>query len=257
VWTHGGAWLGGSKDEIGGYLRMIAGAGFTVVGVRYSLAPEATYPTPIRQLMAALRYLSENADRLHVDKGRLILAGDSAGAQISAQLAAMVTSPTYAYQVGVEPTIEPEQLSGVALCCGIFDLSSLSDNPEFRSFQTTVGWSYSGTRDFRNNHYFVTTVSVASFVTEDFPRTFITVGNADPLAPQSTALASILESKGVNVETLFFPKDHQPPLSHEYQFDLSLDDGRAALQRLIDFFARCTADRNAVSKGDGSSKPPS
>jgi acetyl esterase/lipase len=43
VWTHGGAWLGGSKDAISGYLRMIAGAGFTVVRVRYSLAPEANY----------------------------------------------------------------------------------------------------------------------------------------------------------------------------------------------------------------------
>ena len=38
VWTHGGGWVGGGKEEIRDYLRMIAAAGFTVVGVNYALA---------------------------------------------------------------------------------------------------------------------------------------------------------------------------------------------------------------------------
>ena len=35
VWVHGGAFVGGSKDEIGGYLRMIAGGGAHPSGGRY------------------------------------------------------------------------------------------------------------------------------------------------------------------------------------------------------------------------------
>jgi acetyl esterase/lipase len=66
VWTHGGAFVGGSKDEIGDYLRMIAVSGLTVVGVEYSRAPAARYPTPVRQVMAALRHLQANPDRLHI-----------------------------------------------------------------------------------------------------------------------------------------------------------------------------------------------
>jgi hypothetical protein len=37
------------------------------------------------------------------------------------------------------------------------------------------------------------------------------------------------------VETLFYEPSHQPPLSHEYQFDLALADGRTALERIIGF----------------------
>ena len=242
VWTHGGAFVGGSKDELAGWFRTLAHAGVTVVAPRYSLAPEARYPTPVRQLMAALRHLQANADRLHVDPARLVLAGDSAGAQISAQVAALVTNPSYAELVGVAPAIAPEQLRGAALCCGIYDLSGLSEAPELQSFLTTCGWSYSGTRDFRHDERFITAVSVARHLTAAFPPTFLTAGNADPLLPQSRALATTLQARGVAVETLFYPDDHQPPLPHEYQFDLDLADGRAALRRLNRFFRRCTRD---------------
>jgi acetyl esterase/lipase len=240
VWTHGGAFIGGTKEEISGYLRMIAAAGFTVVAVRYTLAPEARYPTPVRQVLAALRHLEHDAERLHVDPERFVLVGDSAGAQISAQVAAVVTNPDLSKQLGIEPTVRPSQLRGVALCCGVFDLAMVEPASPFRLLIDAVGWAYSGTRKFRENEEFISTVSVPSHVTDEFPPTFFTVGNTDPLAPQSTAFAKVLESKGVDVETLFYPDDHQPNLDHEYQFDLDLDDARIALDRLIAFFRRVT-----------------
>jgi acetyl esterase/lipase len=246
LWVHGGAFVGGCKEELDGYLRTLAHAGFTVVGLRYSLAPEAHYPTPVRQVFAALRYLQANADRLHVDPTSLVLAGDSAGAQIAAQAAALVTNPEYALDMGIEPTIRLEQLRGVALCCGIFDFTHLPPRAGYERFMTAVGWAYSGTRDFRRDQRFISTVSVANNVTGAFPPTFLTAGNADPLAPQSTALAATLGSCGVDVETLFHPADHTPPLGHEYQFDLHQEDGRAAVWRLTAFFERCTREPDAV-----------
>jgi acetyl esterase len=39
----------------------------------------------------------------------------------------------------------------------------------------------------------------------------------------------------VEAETLFFPDDHQPPLGHEYQFNLDTDEGRRFLERLLTF----------------------
>jgi len=243
VWTHGGGFVGGSKDEIRDYLRRVAAAGFTAVGVNYTLAPAATYPTPVRQVMAALRHLDNNADRLHADPTRLVLAGDSAGAQITAQVAAVGSDAGYAQRLGVEPAISAGQLRGVALCCGIFDLDLMSADSPLKDFVWAMAWAYSGTRDYRRNDFFTSTMPVTKAVTSAFPPTFITAGNADPLLAHSRALASALESKGVTVETLFYPSDHRPGLGHEYQFDLSLGDGRAALQRLIAFFGRCT-DRN-------------
>jgi acetyl esterase len=234
VWIHGGGWLGGAKEEIAGYLKMIAAHGFTAVAIRYSLAPGARYPTPVRQTMGALDFLDANAARLHVDPARLFLAGDSAGAQIAAQVAALVTNPMYVREVGVTPTIDADQLRGVALCCGPYDPALARDTTPFDGFLTTVLWSYSGTRDWRSNRYFATS-AVTGHVTAAFPPAFVTVGNADPLRAHSTVLAAALEAAGVEVDSLFFPPDHQPPLAHEYQFHLDLADAHEALTRLIAF----------------------
>jgi acetyl esterase/lipase len=240
VWTHGGAWVGGSKEELRGYFELIAGAGFTVVGIRYALAPEERYPMPLRQLMTALDHLVSNAPRLRVDPRRIVLAGDSSGSQISAQLAAIVTNPRYAQHIGIRPTIASRSLRGLALCCGIFDLVGMTDGASMQNFTKAIGWAYTGTRDYRHNRHFMATTAVARYVNATYPPTFLTVGNADPLAAQSVALATTLRSKRVPVETLFFPSDHKPPLGHEYQFDLDLPDARTALYRLTAFCERCT-----------------
>jgi acetyl esterase len=67
VWVHGGAFSGGSKDDITRYLEILAAKNFTVVGVNYSLAPARHYPTPILQANTALAFLIRNEARLHVD----------------------------------------------------------------------------------------------------------------------------------------------------------------------------------------------
>jgi acetyl esterase/lipase len=76
---------------------------------------------------------------------------------------------------------------------------------------------------------------VADHVTADFPPIFISVGNRDPLAPQSFAMADALERKGVQVERLFFSADYAPPLGHEYQFKLDGEAGKLALERSVTF----------------------
>jgi acetyl esterase len=240
VWTHGGAFVGGSKEELGGYLRMLAARGFVVVAIRYSLAPEARYPEPTRQLMVALGHVTAQAARLHVDPARIVLAGDSAGAQISAQAAAIITSPVYASTMGIQPALEPGALRGVVLCCGIYDITALNDRGPFGSVLRAVAWAYSGERDYRHAPRFTTTMSVANHVTEHFPEAFITAGNADPLLPQSEALIERLDALGVGVDRLLYAPDHRPALGHEYQFDLDLVDGRVAFGRLGDFIERVT-----------------
>jgi acetyl esterase/lipase len=241
VWTHGGAFIGGSKDELAGYMRMIADAGFTVVAMRYSLAPEERYPTQLRQVMAALAHLQADSDRLHVDPTQFVLAGDSAGAHITVQVAAIVTNPDYARDVGVDPTIERTQLRGVALFCGVYDLARVDASSPFRDVLRVALWAYSGSRHARDDHRFTSATAVIDRVTETFPATFLTVGNTDPLATQSAAIAAALTSHGVEIDTLVYPPDHQPPLGHEYQFDLDLDDAGTALVRLISFLRRHTA----------------
>lgn len=87
--------------------------------------------------------------------------------------------------------------------------------------------------------------AVAPHVTASFPPAFISVGNADPLAPQSVALADALRAKGTKVDALFFRPDHQPPLDHEYQLRLSTEAGRLALDRSVAFLRTHAPDAKA------------
>ena len=232
VWIHGGGFVSGRRQDITNYLKVLAGRGFNIVNVDYTIAPEAHYPTPIRQVHAALSYLSRESGRLGIDPSRLVLAGDSAGAQIAAQVAATATNPDYARRVGVTPAIRPEQLAGALLFCGVYDVTEMGRGGGVLGwFVSSATWAYSGNRDGSG----IETMSIAPYVAAAFPPAFVSAGNADPLGPQSVAVAQALEAKGVNVTRLFFPPDHQPPLGHEYQFDLDTADGRRALDRAVDW----------------------
>lgn len=234
VWVHGGGWVSGDKAQIGHYARILASRGFTVVSVGYSIAPGARYPRPVRQVMSALAYLTARAASLRVDPGRIVLAGDSAGAQIVAQVANIISTPAYARATDITPGIERPQLAGLLLFCGAYDASAAEVGGLGGWFVRTVLWSYSGRRDFLADPSFAL-MSVTANVTPAFPPVFISAGNADPLAPQSVALADRLTALGVRVDRLFFAADHAPGLPHEYQFDLDGADGRLALERAVAF----------------------
>jgi acetyl esterase len=233
VWIHGGGWLGGSKEALANYARILAAAGFSVVTLGYSLAPAHSYPTPVRQANAALGYLRVQAARLHVAP-QLVLAGDSAGAQIAAQLANLITSPAYARELHIAPAVSATQLVGTLLYCGPYALHGPSGFGPRAWVQRVLLWSYSGRRDFDRDPVF-RTASVIDYLTPAFPPSFISVGNGDGLAPHSYRLAATLQRLGVPVETLFFPPTQQPPLPHEYQFNLAQEGARQALQQSLAF----------------------
>ncbi len=240
VWIHGGGWLAGSKDHIANYLMILAAKGYTTIGVDYSLAPGKDYPTPVRQVNAALAYIEKNAARLNVDPSRFFLAGDSSGAQMAAQIAAIVSGPSYAKATGIVPSIDRSQLLGVILYCGLYDGTTLKFNSSYRNLLwSTLGtqlWAYFGTKHFSDDPRFAE-FSVAQHLTADFPPMFISVGNADWLTPQSHRFAEAASKLGVTVDSLFFPADYTPPVQHQYQFNLDTAAGRLAMERSVKFLA--------------------
>ena len=239
VWTHGGAWLSGDKDEMAPYFKLLASKGFTVIAPNYTLAPSQHYPYQVHQLNDAHKYILQQASRFHANTGELFLAGDSAGSQLSAQLAALATNPEYAKEVGIEPSLSPSHLKGVILNCGIYKMEGLAHPiPQLSKLlgwgnDVTV-WAYSGTHDFSDP--VIKQMSPYYHVTKDFPPTYITGGNADPLTDaQSVPFMNKLHETGVSVDMLFFPGDYKPELPHEYQFNLSTEAARIAFIKTVSF----------------------
>ncbi len=85
VWIHRGAWISGDKRDVAPYLRILAAEGYTTVGLNYAIAPEVIYPGAVEQLNSALEFLLDNAAEYRIDPAKIVLAGDSAGAQLASQ----------------------------------------------------------------------------------------------------------------------------------------------------------------------------
>lgn len=257
VWIHGGGFVSGRRGDIENYLKILAGRGFITVNVDYTIAPEATYPTPTRQFAKALAYLESSRTRLGLGERRFVLAGDSAGAQLAAQQANLITSPAYAKTLGIAGPIAPSRLAGALLHCGVFDVAAVNTDAGgiFGWFMRTVTWAYSGKRDWRDAEGFAT-ISVTNYLTPRFPPTFISAGNADPLLPQSLLMDRKLRAQGVAVDSLFYPADYAPALSHEYQFNLDSAAGRLALDRTVAWL-NGLADQSPGETALPASSPPS
>jgi hypothetical protein len=73
VWILGGGFVSGRRGDVTNYAKILAGQGFVVVNVDYTIAPEAEYPGPVRQVSKALGFLSRNNKRLGLASGRLSL----------------------------------------------------------------------------------------------------------------------------------------------------------------------------------------
>jgi acetyl esterase len=243
IWTHGGAWISGNKLTDRTYFQILASHGYTVVGLNYTYGPEAIYPTAVFQLNTAHQFILDHAQEYNVDPTRIVLAGDSAGAQLSSQLAALITNPVYAAEMEISPALKPSHVKGVVLNCGIYEMTSLIGSKGILGWGDDISmWAYTGDRDLVNSPALAQMSSIR-YVTQDFPPTYISGGNADPLTEmESVPMATKLAGLGVAVTTLFWPADYTPPLPHEYQFRLNLDAAQIALTQTLAFLEKALAE---------------
>lgn len=238
VWIHGGAWISGTQGDVEPYLRILAAEGYTTIGMSYPIAPEATYPTAVVDINDALAYIKAHASDLNVDINRIVLAGDSAGAQLASQMTTLTVNPEYAKLMGIEPALRKEELAATILHCGVYDLQAMADLNGITAwgFKTAL-WAYTGTKDWSDT-YAGSTMSTIDFVTGDFPPTFISGGNGDGLTwLQSVPYSHRLRAAGVPVTEMFWPANHQPELPHEYQFHLDFNEAREAREKTFEFLS--------------------
>ncbi|WP_447753052.1 alpha/beta hydrolase [Sphingopyxis fribergensis] len=84
LYIHGGGWTLFSIDTHDRLMREYAArAGIAVLGIDYSLSPESKFPVALEECAAALDWLAAQADTLNLDADRVLIGGDSAGANLS------------------------------------------------------------------------------------------------------------------------------------------------------------------------------
>ena len=94
MYVHGGAFCMLSKDTHRVMAMPFAKRGYVVFNINYRLGPVHTYPSPLEDATDALLWVQANAARYGADPDRLILAGESAGANLVTALTYLATHDT-------------------------------------------------------------------------------------------------------------------------------------------------------------------
>lgn len=241
VWVHGGGWHFGNKGDPLPYLELLATRGYAGAAVNFPRAPAAAYPAAPRAVNAAVAHLLANAAEYRIDPDRVVLAGDSAGAQVAAEVAVLTTNPDYAARTTLEPALLPAQLRGTLLFCGIFDPLGLDDSDRmFAAALESAMWSLTRHRSWRDTEA-CDLMSALRHVTADFPPTLLAAGNADPLTRrQSFPLGARLRHLGVRLDDVAVGTDADP-VNHEFQFLLDTPVAVETFERAVRFLDEVTS----------------
>jgi acetyl esterase/lipase len=234
VWIHGGGFIGGSKENTRAYAMTLASHAYVVANINYDLAPRQKYPDQIIQVNHALQYLRKNAMEHGGDINRLFLGSNSAGSQIASELAALISDQEFATSIGIQPAVTREQLKGLLLYDGFYNVETLREisSPVVDLYL----WSYTGQRDYEAYDR-IGELSAVEHITPEYPSVFLTVGDADPLEPQSLELIQVLEKNGVEAEAVLFTGTGAQ-LGHDYMMDLDTVPAQRTLKEAVDFLQR-------------------
>ena len=238
VWMHGGGWYYGKKSDPLPYLELLATRGFAAASVNYPRIPESRHPAAPRAVHAAVAHLIAHATEYGIDPTRIVLAGDSAGAQVAASAALAWVNPAYAARVGIEPAPDPSALRGTALFCGTFDAEALLHSGRmFTAILASSMWAQAGTKNWVDTEA-ARQITIRTHLTPDFPPTFLRSGNADPLTAGGTVpMAATMTELGLDLdsEVLGTAAD---PAAHQVQFHLRTAHGQKTLADLVAFLGR-------------------
>jgi acetyl esterase len=218
VFVHGGGFVFCDLETHDGFCRALAkNTDAVVVSVDYRLAPEHRAPTAAEDAYAALCWAVERHDELSIDPTRVLVAGDSAGANLAAVtclLAREHGGPTIAGQALLYPVIDP--------AC---DTESFRSHGEgFYNTRAAMEWywaQYLGPGGLTGPGHLAAPARAASLA--GLPPAVVAVAGADPLRSEGEAYAASLAAAGVPVVARTYPG-----LFHGFMTMLALHAGESA-----------------------------
>jgi acetyl esterase/lipase len=195
LFIHGGVWIVGNFENHKRLLRdLVVGSGQIAVFVEYTSLPAAKFPTQLDQCYAALKWVAAHAGDFGADGGRIAVAGNSVGGNMSAGLTLMAKDrhgPKISYQLLLIPATDASV-----------------DTASYHEFGTgrflarafmKYGWDlYAPDAKTRDNPY-VSPLRASLEELKGLPPALVITSENDPLRDEGEAYARKLKNAGVDV----------------------------------------------------------
>jgi acetyl esterase len=198
VYLHGGGFVLCDLDSHDACCRRLAnGAGAVVISVDYRLAPEHRFPAAVEDAWAATEWVAEHGPELGGDPRRVVLAGDSAGANLATVVCLMARDqggPSIALQVLIYPVVDQRRKPKVVRDRSARGVLTLAHQQWFTQ-------QYLGPDGDPQN-------VLASPIIADLaglPPAHIVTGEFDPLCDDGEEYAERLRAAGVSASVARYP----------------------------------------------------
>ncbi len=192
IYVHGGGWALFSIDTHDRLMREYAArAGIAVLGVDYSLSPEAKFPTALDEVVAAVAWTRSHADQLGIDPTRIAVGGDSAGANLA------ISTCLKMRDLGISP------LQGMVLNYGAFAPEHMASYARYGgpNYCLTVDEMDAFWQDYVSSPQQLNNPLVAPLLGDlhNLPPAHLAIAQLDILADCNHALARKMTDAGVDV----------------------------------------------------------
>lgn len=231
VYIHGGGWISGRPEYREAFVANVASQGFFTVNIFYGYSPKYGHPYAVENIYKALGWLRENAEKYHIDLDRIYVAGESAGAHLTALVAAVSSNTECRAGFTLPEWVSEMKLKGVILNCGIYDMISALDCG-FPFIKSYIYAYYRRPLKFLKEDENEKYLSPIRFVTPEWPKTFIISAEHDKLRTGSYQLARRLDENDV---TYFHVEGTGGTAVHAFLVAQGLKVSRRIMQDVYDF----------------------
>lgn len=216
VSIHGGGYVYGTKEIYRRYGMDMAARGFAFVNFNYRLAPRWKFPAPLRDTNAVLEWVCRNAAQYHLDPRRIILVGDSAGAQLASQYAAIWCNPSYGTLFDLEPA--PVKICALGLNCGLYDPSAFRPGTSMEG----LARDYLGKLAFSDDPR----LKVMEAVGPGYPPAFIATAHHDFLRDNARPMHEYLSALGIPNRVECYGSPESPEVAHVFHVNILHPEAR-------------------------------
>jgi len=226
VSIHGGGYFYGDKELYRFYCMELALHGFAVVNFDYRLAPENHFPSPLEDTNTVMEWIEVHGADYFIDKEKVFLVGDSAGAQLASHYGVIYSSPEFASLFKFKvPNIK---LLGLSLACGMYDVKRREETqPNSKIMSDYLGKSTS-IDDPRLNDL--------PYIDGSYPPTFVFTSYYDFLKCECEPFYDLLNSKGIHTQMKCYGTEEDKELGHVFHVNVKLPTAHACNDAQCAFF---------------------
>ncbi len=203
IYIHGGGWTRGSRTDYNSTATFYAKRGIAGFAIDYTLTVGnvTAWPRNAQDVVRAIRFIRESAQRFNIDPERIAVFGNSAGAQFASLAGTLSGGETFLHGASGNETIKKQ-------VCLVVDYSGATDFDYIGKYENgtmiyNILTTALGNVSYTTNPALWIQASAATYISTDDPIFFIAHGTNDSIVPITVSESFNAKLQATGVETHF------------------------------------------------------